>query len=317
MQDNLLDNLLNLIPSVGNREYVFLRSDSGDSFTYFTENNIIGIGWNEISLHEIINSPEDVLKAKIFRLYYQKNNDYTEMGKKTQATSVYNKLKKFNELKKGDVVVVPSEKSDFLAFGIIDDNTPYNSDESDLNQYGNIKRRRVVWKKIALIQTLDSIFWMVKSNMHSLSSIKKYSEHIDAILEELYFSENNLHQIINIRTSDKIGFSHLTELLELHKELLFDLNQEFNLREDDKLNGSFVRLSLNSPGLINIAIPICKSAILFSFLIALNSCEDPSKFGRNAEINNSVSPSTLKKFGRYKELKDSFDAQNEKNYFTN
>lgn len=121
-----------------NREYWYVRTDSGKLYDTFKYNNFIALGWNEITTEEIkksLDNPE-FLKKKISsislrdektrikltneEINYSNVIDLNTPSGKLKSSMIINKLQNFYNLKYGDVVVIPSYGSNEFSFGIID-----------------------------------------------------------------------------------------------------------------------------------------------------------------------------------------------------
>src|SRR5690606_34959765 len=129
-----------------------------------------GIGWNEISLSDLRSRTVFDVKERIAQT---QGIDRNLKKGKSEITSIYNKLKKFDSLKKGDVVVIPSANSTRLAFGQIEDDRAY-PDIENVSTCPYHKRRRVKWLQVKHLSDLDPFFYEMKSNRHSISDINRY-----------------------------------------------------------------------------------------------------------------------------------------------
>lgn len=110
----------------GNREYWYVRTESGKLYDTFKHNNFIALGWNEITTDEIkksFHNPE-FLKKKIYsisvrdeklrakltneQINYSNIIDLATSSGKLKSSMIINKLQNFYNLRYGDVVVIPS-----------------------------------------------------------------------------------------------------------------------------------------------------------------------------------------------------------------
>lgn len=247
-------------------DYWFVRTDSGDHFDTFLENSFIGIGWNEISLHDLKHQAEAEVKFKIARITGA--DPATKVGKQ-KNTDVYNKLVKFNNLQKGDIVVIPSEGSHLLAFGQIVDDKAYTEREG-ANGCEYKKRRKVKWLTSAIsIDRLDPIFYKVRKARHSISNINHYDYYIDSILYDIYQKNNNSHFVIRVNTTDEINLLKLSEVLKGLHEIMSIVNNDFQLGEN--IDTGSIRINLQSPGLFNIK-QAGISLLLAASLLGSSSC---------------------------------------------
>src|SRR5690606_9298455 len=102
-----VEQIIDQVDNISSKtNYWFIRTNYGEYFNEFTENGYIAIGWDYFTLDEIINRDVNYIKNKIAS--HEKFNPEKSQDK-MKITSSYNKIKTFINLKKGDVVVVPSK----------------------------------------------------------------------------------------------------------------------------------------------------------------------------------------------------------------
>ena len=264
----LVDRLLKDIEIVSTSiNYWFVRTDSGDNYKTFHEHNFIGIGWNYISLDDIQNKTAAETIAKISK---REKIDLAISKQRGKATAIYNKVLKFSQLKKGDVVIIPSYKSSRLSFGIIADNaiTIDTEKSHDCDYY---KRRRVHWKAEKHMGDLDKTFFLIKRSQHSIASVNAYAEYIDSVIYNLYAKEGYSHLILNVRTHQDINWPDLGRTLVEMYELLNVVKDVFELEED--VQHSSIRLNLQSPGMLNFK-QAGVSLLLLAMVLGSSSCNN-------------------------------------------
>src|SRR5690606_19426352 len=110
-----------------------------------------------------------------------------ESSQERAITLILNKNLAFYELSAGDVVIIPSNGSEFLAFGIIE-GIPYTEESSDCP---HLKRRKVKWLKKEEIKKLDAKFGYITRSYHAISEISDdYKDVIDNYMFDSYFKNN-------------------------------------------------------------------------------------------------------------------------------
>ncbi len=125
------------------RQYWFVRTDNGQYYETFLKNDFIAIGWNYITVNDIVNSSEEDIKNKISRYEIQKP-EQSDSSYKMKISGIYNKIIRFNELRRGDIIVIPNEGSESLAFGEITQNH-INVIINKENKFNYHKRHEVKW----------------------------------------------------------------------------------------------------------------------------------------------------------------------------
>ena len=107
-------NLVNFdIPRVNpERNYWFLRTQGGQYYHDFLIGEFIAIGWDKfVDISHITEYPEQYIIEHISALY----------PKERRPGHVYNQIMRFvREMKVGDVVIIPSHKSQMLSIGIVE-----------------------------------------------------------------------------------------------------------------------------------------------------------------------------------------------------
>lgn len=279
-----IETALSRVPIISKeRDYWFVRTDGGQYFDTFYENNFIGIGWNEILLEDIVKKDPFEVHKKISKLYSY-NSDSS--GKRA-ATSVYNKLIRFNNLQEGDVVVIPDAGSANWAFGTIQAQRPY----IDNDRTGNCdfaKRRKILWEKKEHFNLLDPIFNQIKRNQHSISSINNYASYIDIVTNSLYYKGDSGHLVLSFRTQDEINAKEFFEFGNAVIKVLEAIEKEYNFGE--KIEETTLKLYLQSPGKAAFKTVAKKSIATLGLILAANM-HSPNG------ASTSESDETLKKIG--------------------
>lgn len=244
--------------------YWFVRTDYGTLFEEFYQKNFIAIGWDYLTLFEIRNSNEDVIKKK---MAYSEEVDINTFGGKVKISGAYNKIMTFISLKKDDIVVIPSKNSESLAFGRVVDDKAY--EESSENEFK--KRRKVEWYELKDMDDLNPIFYQVKSNQHTISNINHFAPHIDRVIGNLFTKGDNTHYVLKIDKTDDVNFDELQVLMDNIKVLMLNINQEFGFKENT--NEFYVKINLQSKGALEL-IKSGKSLAVLAYLIFLTSCNN-------------------------------------------
>jgi restriction system protein len=259
------------------KEYWYFRTDSGNHYTDFIQNGYIGINWNFISASDIHEENLEHLRKSVITNSYKYRNvpyDWLGPGEKSSVTKTINKLFTFKNLKKGDVILIPSEEANYFSIGEITDDEIYNASEADLSTGGYLKRRKINWIKTSVKHHYyNSLFYLLKHS-HAIVSIKQHADFIDSLMEELYLKDGDCFLSLRINKESEISLKDLKDLFDNYLELISKVNEDFNFGE--KIDTTTVKLSLNSPGFINIKLPDGKSLIITSLILSmfLNGCSN-------------------------------------------
>jgi hypothetical protein len=280
----IVEELVKKVESISQEtNYWFVRTDYGEYFDTYYKNNFIGIGWDEISIEELKNTGLKVaVKEKIGKI---ENLDYDKTSTKGTITAIYNKLVRFINLKKGDIVIIPSKKSSRYAFGVIEEDEAYSKFE-DENNCKHVKRKKVKWISIKAVKLLNPIFQQIKVSRHSISQINDYSEYIDNEINNIYLKDGNAHFVLDITTQKDINVESLIELIKNIQFLSKEINTYFNLNENIEENS--IRLNLQSPGNIEFKLPIGKTLVALSAILAISCGGNNNNFQNNNELTTFV-----------------------------
>lgn len=227
--------------------YWFVRTDGGQYFSSFFQHNFIGIGWNEITLADL-KRPESEVKSKIARIY---KKDLKIRSDRAKITDIYNKIIRFSKLRRNDVIVIPSENSEFLSFGIINDDALFEVGQAHFD-CPYLKRRKVKWinEEPVSFSSVDDAFYKIRKSRHAISIIDEYADFVDSAMYNVYKKEDASHFVVNVRKSGEINWLELGQtLVEMHS-LLSEINKTFELKED--IENSSIQIALQSPGLFNL-----------------------------------------------------------------
>lgn len=262
-------------------DYWFVRTDYGQYFDTYYENGFIAIGWNNITLEELKNPNDDEKIRK--KLLISEKLDSTKAGTKGTLTGIINKLQSFVNLKKGDIIVMPSRNSSRYAFGIVQSTQVDIDKGKDCDYY---KRKKVKWVTVKNTSQLDPNFFTMRFTQHTISRIDDYSPFIDNVISSLYRKNNNTHFVLDIKTTKDINVNSLISLIDNIQILINQINKDFNLGE--QIDNNSIRLHLQSPGQIEFKLPIGKSLITLAAILSLTCCNDDKQPIKSPELNTFV-----------------------------
>lgn len=267
--------------------YWFVRTNDGTHFDEFYENGFIAIGWDYLTITELNTLSDEVIRKRISE---HENLDPNTFKGKGAITSIHNKLKIFLSLKKGDTVVMPSRNSDRLAFGRISENKPYTAESKNFT-----KRFNVSWYDVKNINDLSAIFYQVKSNQHSISSINRFAPHIDRVIGNLFEKANMTHYVLKLEKEGDINFDDLNDLMTNIKYLTKAINDHFDFNENT--DEFYIKVNLQSKGALELIKP-GKSLAVLAFLLFLSSCNNLDK-ATDPDIKSLIknNRSTIEKTG--------------------
>lgn len=256
-----MEELIKYIPRIPeDQRYWFVRTNAGEYYDSFVNEGFIGIGWNQIELKYLKeNRPlDDIIREK-----YKKEN---------RPNYVANQIKTFcYDIKQGDIVLIPSSKSAYIHFGIVQDEEPYEEDmpievenieehSELLFEYEGVcpyrKRRRVKWIKVIKRDNLDPQLYKLIYSQHTISNADGYAEYIDKSLFDFYVKGDKCHFILHVRKKEHIKARHLIPFMSD----LLEIAERNKVNFDDEID---IKVSVQSPGTIEL-IGYIPKIIIFS-----------------------------------------------------
>jgi len=198
--------------SIDDRKYWFVRTEGGEYFDYFKNGGYIAIGWNEITLDSLknIGAPKNIDDIKALG---EKVNVPEDKDEKQYGTRAVRQMIKFvYDIKKGDVIIIPSEKSEILGFGIVASSIvdlEYNHE----NDCPFVKRKSVDWIQFRARNKLDPNFFRFLHVQQTISNLDEYRFYIDKTIDQLYLHKDKGYFIIKIKNDSNVHTSHYTAFL--------------------------------------------------------------------------------------------------------
>jgi restriction system protein len=243
-------NLSDFIPAIPkDQKYWFIRTNGGDYYDDFVNEGFVGIGWNKIELQHLkVNTP----LSSIVKEYYTDETRYNHAA---------NQIKTFSEIEKGDIVLIPSTKSTYIHFGIIDDDEAYEEDIpkelEDIDHHPELlfdyegicpyrKRRKVNWIKVRKRGNLDPHLFKLIYSQQTISSANNYAEYIDRALFDFFIKGEDCHLVLHVEKKGNIKAKHLIPFMADLLALTETGEGESSQEDVD------IKVTVQSPGSIEI-----------------------------------------------------------------
>lgn len=259
-----LQGLADLIPELdGERQYWFIRTNRGRFYDDFYYSNSVGIGYNLVSLPQIRKAlshepnPYGEL-VKVLAEKYPKELEAKTIGKPAGLF-----LRFYEEMKAGDVVVMPSAGKVKYAFGVVTDGKPFEVDSNSFEEDEIYRKRRPVqWIAQKDFHDLDSNLYQAFRAPQALSTLNRYASFIDREMHAIYTKDGKTHFRLNIDTEGAVDGNDYFPM----GSILLDLAEYF--RQQAGIDSSFseiiVRQNVQSKGLLEF---ISKHKMLSFFIL--------------------------------------------------
>lgn len=262
-----ISSIISKIDSISSeKNYWLIRTEAGSHFESFNSFNFVALGYEEVTFKIVKdfknNSLSDLdfrnqLKAYVLKQYPDK-----------QAGLITNQILKFIfEVKKGDIVVIPSENSDYISMGeIIDDNMLVHS-ESTFNSTNcdYTKRKAVKWIKTFTRKNLDPYLYKTFQAHQAINNISNYANIIERSLGDFYKIGDEVNLVLNVNQESNIKATDLlffgSDLLNLVDGFIKEHNLDFDISDID------VKININSKGKLQFLSKSGKNLLLLGIVV--------------------------------------------------
>lgn len=232
--------LFEFVPA--NRKYWFIRTQGGTYYDEFAAHNFIAIGWSKITEPErlLTMKRKDAL-ASIIEAY----PDEKRPGK------IYNQLFRFfQSISENDVVMIPSDSSSSIMFGIVESVVYMENNKEKLEKCHYKNRRKVKWVKSVKRDQLDPYLYKMTRPQNTISDASDYAPYIDRTIESLFVKGDKAHMVIPIRTNQDISALDLYDFMDMMFTAIKIVNSADASDEEYSRNDLDIKLNVQSPGVM-------------------------------------------------------------------
>ncbi len=241
---------------VAEHNYWFLRTQGGEYFEEFYMNDYIAMGWDDVPCKEE-SERTDKLKEDLKQHY-------------GQPTRVLNQVYRFcKEMKKGDVVIIPSSGSANLAFGRIleDDIFEYKitDEEKEENKCPYKRRRKIEWLKVGRRSMIDPKLFAFFRNQQALANANEYAEFIERAINPFYIKDGIAHLNLSVNVIQSPKATDIPYFILGLNEQMLNMAKELGINTKEPET----RINVQSQGIIEYIGDALTIFILAYTLIAL------------------------------------------------
>lgn len=260
-----------VVDYITNRKYWFVRTNGGEYYDEYLRKGFIAVGFNWIIDASLIKQAEKDNVSK--RALYEKIKVEAaeDNGKQVKPGLVINQIKRFLlEMNPGDIVLIPSENSQYIAFGEITSDT-YIINESELqeNCCPFIKRREVKWIKTLSRDSLDPYLFKAIYSHHVITDVSDSSSFINRSLSSMYIAGDSAHITFRVSTQEAVRLSDLQPLLYGFEEVAIAANFPTNIISEIK--ATELKINVQSPGPIEYIVSMGGFAGITAIIMAINA----------------------------------------------
>jgi hypothetical protein len=314
----ILDHIPNISPD---KKYWLIRTQGGILYDIFINNKIVAIEHNLITntrLKEIqknsgvnvellSNSIKEEVRKSLRRI------DPSEEIVERDVTLKSNQITRFAfEIKKGDVVIIPSKDSDYISLGVVTSNDYFSE---TINVYNESPitfdlLRRVKWEVTVPRYKLDPNLYRLFTSHQTIVNADFYAESIERTLNDLYVLNDDAHIILEVQQEGDIPAKDLFglgyELLQLVDEYAKFAGLEISS------NDLAVQVNLNSPGKIDYKSKIKSTTVIMGLILLVAGGGYEDKQGNKLKTDGL--PGIVKSISKF--LSDQDDREMKKELFT-
>lgn len=263
--NNILDLITEQIkPISGSKKYWLIRTQGGELFDTFYENNFVGLDHQQISLKDLSmlrsrylddTKFHGAIKDSVIDFY----TENIETGEKSIAdrtiTLIANQIYKFyRQVRKGDVVIIPSYSSTKVAFGEVLESNIATFNEGELRKFDHTQQflnKKVKWLKEIDKKNIDPNIFKMFTAHQAINEVGKYAHIIERTLTDFFVLDNEAHLIINVQKKAGINARGLFGLGHNFLNILEGVINELGV-EDVNVDDFQVEVNINSPGKIDL-----------------------------------------------------------------
>jgi restriction system protein len=275
-----LDAFVDFIPTIPTeKRYWLIRTNSGELYETFRENNIVALEHNEVSLFDLSEIRKThkeesfniltAIKAKVRTVHEKRISiDSEEELNLRRAGLIASQIYKFAfELKKGDTVLIPSFNSDIVSFGEIQESFIGEFAPEELRRIDTeaILKKRVKWVSDLKRLELDPYLYKMFTAHQAINDVGNYADVIERSISDFFVLDNEAHTIINVQNEKEIPAADLFNMGADILNLVDFISQELNLGLSS--NDILVTINLNSPGKIDLKSKIKQGTILLGIIL--------------------------------------------------
>lgn len=259
-----------VVDYITDRKYWFVRTNGGEYYNEYLKENFIAVGFNWIIDASLIEQAEkdDVSKRALYeKIRFEADEDDR---KQIKPGLVINQIKRFLlEMNPGDIVLIPSENSQYISFGEITSDT-YIINESELLEYccPFIKRREVKWIKTLSRDSLDPYLFKAIYSHHVITDVSDSSSFINRSLSSMYIAGDRAHITFRVSTQEAVRLSDLQPLLYGFEEVAIAANFPTNIISEIK--ATELKINVQSPGPIEYIVSMGGLAGIAAIIIAIS-----------------------------------------------
>lgn len=238
-------DLIEAIPQ--NKKYWIVRTEGGEFFESFTTFNYVALGHEEISLKKI----DDLKKStsNLDELRFKLKEIIENVLPDRNAGLIAGQLVRFiYEVKKGDIVIVPSEGSAFISIGEVEQTSLLEVSDNDVDRTGcpYRKRKKIKWIKTVSKRSADILLRNAMQSHQALNDITHFGGIVERSIGDFFKIDDETSLIINVNRVSDVPAPDLlyfgSDILRFTEGLIKHYHLDFNISDIQ------IKINVNSEG---------------------------------------------------------------------
>lgn len=245
--------------------YWLLRADGGKYYEDFFLNNFVAISDNEITLNSILDEKKMSIAGITIDHYKDLyRNCYPDWSNQQIAHAAGRTEKFIDQIKVGDLVLVPSKRSTDFLLGVITSDV-FEIKEEEVSSGEKIhytvtpflKRRRVKWlKEIPRSDLSENLYWVLSAHQ-TIFDLKEDKNYINQLLSPMYIQNGICHGTIRIGKEEGLNSDDWFGLYSVIKEI-----------SDHTSDDVIIKSNVQSPGLLELVSIDFKTIVSITIVLS-------------------------------------------------
>lgn len=245
---NELNQFFESIESIPEKKkYWLIRTEGGEYFESFTNFNYVALGYDQILYSKIFDLNKTSKNLKDLRNKLKEYID-TILPDRTPGLIANQLINFIFEVKKGDIVIVPSENSTYISIGEVLDTNLMEVNDLMINRTScpYRKRKSIRWIKTVHKKSTDLLLFRALQSHQAITDVSKHANIIERSIGDFYKLDDETNLIINVQRETNIPASDLmffgSDLLKFTRDFIEHYDLDLDISDIE------IKININSKG---------------------------------------------------------------------
>lgn len=317
--NEVLNEIVKLVTNANkNKKYWMIRTDNGQNYQSFYKKEYIALSLENYPLAIVSEAKQFLGKPLLVRNYIKDclkgfhkegriklDKDIDDKSYASVVGRIAGQIYSFAfEIKKDDIVLIPSERSSIISIGQIVEDDLFINDKLIVNDF--TFKRKVKWIATIPKRKLDPCLYRALGAHQAVSNISEYAEFIERNYNSIFNIGDECHYVLTVN-SLKVKARQLTSMVNDMLNMVEDISSTYSMNLD--VDSIDLSVSLNSPGKIVLKSTITIGILLMA--IATSFSGDTIKYDNLEFMNNGVFNSLVQFVNEFRTMNDEIRAKYE------